>query len=54
MDNAFKYAKLHKMTTEALYPYKAQTRACNKAAETAGTFGVKSYTDVAAGSASGL
>jgi C1A family cysteine protease len=54
MDNAFKYAKLHKMTTEASYPYKAQTRSCNKALEKAGTFAVKSHTDVAAGSASGL
>lgn len=54
MDNAFKYIKANPLTTEANYPYVARTRLCNKAAAAKGTFGVKSFTDVAAGSASGL
>jgi hypothetical protein len=54
MDYAFTYAQTKPLTTEAAYPYVARDRACNTAAESAGKFGVKDFTDVSAGSASGL
>jgi hypothetical protein len=42
------------LTTEALYSYVAEDRACNRAKEAAGTFGLTGFTDVSAGSVKGL
>lgn len=54
MDYAFTYAKAHAMTTETNYPYKPVDRACNSAAVAKGTYRITGYTDVPAGSVSGL
>ena len=43
MDNAFKYARDHGLTTEAAYPYKAVKQNC---ATNSGSYKISGYTDV--------
>ena len=54
MDNAFNYAKSHKMTTEEAYPYKPSDGLCKFAVVAKGIYQITGHTDVDSGSVSGL
>ena len=54
MHNAFKYAKDYKMTTEAQYPYEPADGRCKFLVVARGKYQITGYTNVTAGSVSGL
>jgi len=54
MDNGFKYFRDNGICTESSYPYTAQDGSCKVSSCTKSSFTISGYTDVSAGSTSGL